>query len=47
MYTKNKSFNQLNVYKNHTDKKKVNGQLVLLGCDISIYTPATYQRHRL
>jgi len=25
----------------------VNGQLVLLGCDISIYTPATYQRHRL
>ncbi len=47
MYTKNKHSDQLNVYKNHTDKKKVNGQLVLLGFDISVFTPAAYQRHRL
>jgi hypothetical protein len=23
------------------------GQLVRLGCDIAVYTPASYQRHRL
>ena len=28
-------------------KKKANGQLVVLGFDVSTFTPAPYQRHRL
>ena len=31
----------------HSPKKKANGQLVVLGCDVSTYTPAPYQRCRL
>ena len=27
--------------------KKVFGQLVMLGFDIAVFTPASYQRHRL
>ncbi len=27
--------------------KKVNGQLVMLGYDVTTFTPASYQRHRL
>ena len=27
--------------------KKVDGQLVMLGFDVSIFTPASYQRRRL
>ena len=27
--------------------KKVFGQLVMLGFDITVFTPASYQRHRL
>ena len=30
-----------------TRRKKVNGQLVMLGFGISTFTPASYQRHRL
>ena len=28
-------------------KKKVFGQLVTLGFDVAVFTPASYQRHRL
>ena len=28
-------------------QKKVFGQLVMLGFDIAVFTPASYQRHRL
>ncbi len=28
-------------------RKKVFGQLVMLGFDIAVFTPASYQRHRL
>ena len=28
-------------------QKKVFGQLVMLGFDITVFTPASYQRHRL
>ena len=28
-------------------RKKVNGQLVMLGFDVTTFTPASYQRHRL
>ena len=28
-------------------RKKVNGQLVMLGYDVTTFTPASYQRHRL
>ena len=37
----------LNVYIPHTRKTKVNGQLVRLGYDVTTFTPASYQRHRL
>ena len=35
----------LNGYVKHG--KKVNGQLVMLGFDVTTFTPASYQRHRL
>ena len=39
---------KLKGYTNHTpDKKKVYGQLVRLGFDVTIFTPASYQRCRL
>ena len=42
----------LNVYNNSYPlfkwyQPKSLGQLVTLGCDVTIYTPASYQRHRL
>ena len=38
----------LNVYiAIRTVRKKVNGQLVMLGFDVTTFTPASYQRHRL
>ena len=38
----------LNVYiPIRTVRKKVNGQLVMLGFDVTTFTPASYQRHRL
>ena len=38
----------LNVYiQSVQSRKKVNGQLVMLGFGISTFTPASYQRHRL
>ncbi len=38
----------LNVYiAIRTVQKKVNGQLVMLGFDVTTFTPASYQRHRL
>ena len=37
---------ELNVY--HSLIKATSyGQLVMLGCDVTVYTPASYQRHRL
>ena len=36
---------KLNEYVKHG--KKVNGQLVMLGFDVTTFTPASYQRHRL
>ena len=36
---------ELNGYVKHG--KKVNGQLVMLGFDVTTFTPASYQRHRL
>ena len=42
------SSNPLNVYKQTVQSwKKVNGQLVMLGYDVTTCTPASYQRHRL
>ena len=39
---------KLNVYiAIRTVRKKVNGQLVMLGFDVTTFTPASYQRHRL
>lgn len=39
---------KLNVYiAIRTVRKKVNGQLVMLGYDVTTCTPASYQRHRL
>ena len=39
---------KLNVYiAIRTVQKKVNGQLVMLGFDVTTFTPASYQRHRL
>ena len=39
---------KLNVYNAiRTVRKKVNGQLVMLGFDVTTFTPASYQRHRL
>ena len=39
---------KLNVYTQPVHvRKKVNGQLVMLGYDIAACTPASYQRHRL
>ena len=43
---KNKSLSSLTVYITHL-KKKANGQLVVLGFDVSTFTPAPYQRCRL
>ena len=38
----------LNVYIQPVQsRKKVNGQLVMLGFDVTTFTPASYQRHRL
>lgn len=38
----------LNVYiQSVQSRKKVNGQLVMLGFDVTTFTPASYQRHRL
>ena len=38
----------LNVYIQPVQsQKKVNGQLVMLGFDVTTFTPASYQRHRL
>ena len=38
---------ELKVYADHTANLKVNGQLVMLGFDVTTFTPASYQRHRL
>ncbi|KDS47059.1 hypothetical protein M089_0340 [Bacteroides ovatus str. 3725 D9 iii] len=39
---------KLNVYTQPVHvRKKVNGQLVMLGFDVTTFTPASYQRHRL
>ena len=47
MMQKSKDF-KLNVYTCHTRQgPKVNGQLVMLGYDVTTCTPASYQRHRL
>ena len=35
------------IYRQKTEDKKDNGQLVMLGCDIAACTPASYQRHSL
>ena len=43
---KNNSLSPLRVYITH-QIKKANGQLVVLGFDVSTFTPAPYQRHRL
>ena len=44
----NWQFKKLNVYiAIRTVRKKVNGQLVMLGFDVTTFTPASYQRHRL
>ena len=38
----------LNVYiQSVQSRKKVDGQLVMLGFDVSIFTPASYQRRSL
>ena len=38
----------LNVYiQSVQSRKKVDGQLVMLGYDVTTCTPASYQRHRL
>ena len=38
----------LNVYiQSVQSRKKVDGQLVMLGFDVTTFTPASYQRHRL
>ena len=38
----------LNVYIQYVQsRKKVDGQLVMLGFDVTTFTPASYQRHRL
>ena len=38
----------LNVYIQPVQsRKKVDGQLVMLGFDVTTFTPASYQRHRL
>ena len=46
--TQAKQDNELNIQlKLWTFLKKVFGQLVMLGFDIAVFTPASYQRHRL
>lgn len=41
-------YRKLNVYTQPVHvRKKVNGQLVMLGFDVTTFTPASYQRHRL
>ena len=38
----------LNVYiQSVQSRKEVDGQLVMLGFDVTTFTPASYQRHRL
>ena len=47
MMQKSKDF-KLNVYTCHTRQRpKVNGQLVMLGYDVTTCTPASYQRARI
>ncbi len=48
MKSKTSVSGKLNVYTQPVHvRKKVNGQLVMLGFDVTTFTPASYQRHRL
>ena len=48
MKSKTSVSGKLNVYTQPVHvRKKVNGQLVMLGYDVTTCTPASYQRHRL
>ena len=48
-------FFQSHIFKQHNRTERISqplkatsyGQLVMLGCDVTVYTPASYQRHRL